>query len=199
MPSGNRWRAVAAAVAAGLLAAAAVVLVVGETRVGRAVDDVRVPSGCTTEIDVAGGTRFVLSTELDGPALGAPIACVEVPAGRRGVTAARVSIDMTDDTPLVPGESLTVRLSPGRHAVTVVAEGSPGDAVVVVTPDRTQARTDSRISAIILLVAAVGVAALIPVLGRGPGGSGTSGVPSRPVIRVTPGPWAAPDPRDRVG
>lgn len=194
-----RWRVVAAAVAVGFLGAAGIVLVAGESRAGRVAEGVRVPSGCISEIDVSGGTRFVVSTELDGPALGSPEACVEVPAGRRAITAARVSFDAADEAPLVPGDDVTVRLSPGRHTVTVVAEGSPGDAVVVLSPDRSQARTDSRITAVILLVAAVAVAALIPVLGRRPGGPGPSGTVVRPVIRVSDGPWVAPDPRDRVG
>lgn len=194
-----RWRVVAAAAAVGLLGAAAIVLVVGESRVAQVAEGVRVPSGCTSEIEVSGGTRFMVSTELDGPALGSPEACVEVPAGRRAVTAARVSIDAADESPLVPGDDVTIRLSPGRHTVTVVAEGSPGDAVVVLSPDLSQARTDSRITAIILLVAAVAVAALMPVLGRRTGGPGPSGTVVRPVIRVSDGPWAAPDPRDRIG
>ena len=199
MRSTTRWRLAVSAVSGGLLVAAAVVLVVGEMRDDVADSGVRVPSGCTTEIDVSGGTRFVLSTELDGPPLGVPDACVEVPAGRRGVTAARVSIDSADEAPLVPGEGLVVRLVPGRHTVTVVAEGSPGDAVVLVSPDATQARTDARITATVLLVAAVAAVALIPVLGRGTGGPGPSGTPVPPVIAVTAGPWAAPDPRGRVG
>ena len=199
MRSTTRWRLMAGAVSGGLFVAASAVLVGGETRADRTDAGVRVPSGCTTEIDVSGGTRFVLSTELDGPALGVPDACVAVPAGRRGVTAARVGIDSADAAPLVPGDPVVVRLSPGRHAVTVVAEGSPGDAVVLVSPDPTRARTDARITAMVLLVAAVVVVALIPVLGRGSGGPGSTGPPVRPVIAVTAGPWAAPDPRHRVG
>jgi hypothetical protein len=188
--------------------AVAVALALGAVGVflaGQAAGDtaaVRVPSGCTTVVEVSGGTRFVISTELDGPALGSPESCVDVPAGRRAITAVRVSVDGSEASPVVPGGDVSIRLAPGRHEVTVIAEGSPGEAVAVIQADARQSRADARITAAVLLVAALSVVALVPVIGRRrqpPGGPGTSGGAPRPVIAVTAGPWAPPDPSDRRG
>jgi hypothetical protein len=202
MRSSIRPRLLVGVAALGLLVAAVAVLIIAERRVEQSGEGVRIPSGCTTEIEVSGGTRFTVVTELDGPALAPPDACVEVPAGRRAVTAVRVSVDGGDETAVVPGDGVALRLTPGRHDVTVIAEGAPGEAVAVVAADRTQARTDGRITAMVLLVAAVSVAALLPVVGRrrrGPDGPGPSDDRQRPVIAVTAGPWAPPDGRDRLG
>lgn len=202
MSGPGRARVVVGVAAIALAASGVWVLVTAgvDDRAGSA--GARIASGCSTEIEVSGGTRFVITAELDGPALAPPDSCVDVPAGRRAITAARVAVDGSDEVPVVPGDAVPFRLAAGRHTVTVAAEGAPGEAVVVLEADASQARADARISAVVLFVAASSLVALLPVLGRrarSPGGPGGPGDGSRPVLAVTVGPWAPPDAADRRG